>query len=56
VNIYPDEDNSILNIYQRVQATDKRKTALSTMIFPTYDKKFGELWSTNKKWPLTLKF
>jgi len=28
---------------------DKRKTTLSTTIPPTFDKKIGELWSTNNE-------
>jgi len=47
---------SIANICWTDQAIDKRKTALSTTIFSTFDEeKFGKLWSTNEKNDLDLR-
>jgi len=40
---------SIANISRTDTAIDKLKTALSTVIGPTFDKKLRELWSTNQR-------
>jgi len=40
---------SIANISGTDEDIDKRKTALSTTIPPTFDEKNGKVWSTNKK-------